>query len=528
MGELNFGRMLRRAYRFSDREAVVDLAGDQRYSYEEHLDRVARLATVLGELAPNDQDSVAVLANAGHHYVELWRACCSGAAVINPLNTRLAPVEIVAILRDAGSPAIVVDAAHADIIDRLRPELPELRVVVLADAGPDDRHVPHDVLLSELLAVNDNASLPDEPAEDNAAVLMYTGGTTGRAKGVVLSQRAITLACYRMQPVVAVGGPQSFLSFMPMFHVGASSSWSFYLPIGGRTVILPGFDAGRINAAVLEEQITAIGAVPTMITLMLDHPDFEPKMFESLELVIYGGAAIPPSLLTRLMDVVPDVAIHQAYGMTEMSGIATALTAADHRIGGPRLQSVGRPALGVELELRHRSTGAPTPAGEVGEIWLKSDSMMTNYWNLPAETEAAVVDGWYRTGDAGRFDGDGYLYLADRVKDMIVTGGENVYSLEVERAITSHPSVIDAAVIGVPDAVWGERVHAVVQYRPPPPHATAPTAAELDGHTRALIAAYKVPKNWTIRSEPLPVSAAGKVLKRRLREELAAGTDEAR
>ncbi len=524
MGELNFGRLLRNSRRFGDDEALVDLAHGLRFSYREHLERVARLAAVLGHLSPHrgqGMDSVAVLANAGSTYVELWRACCSGAAVINPLNTRLASAEIVDILNDSASAAIVVDAAHAQPIDDLRPQLPHLRTVVLADRGPTDRSLPHDFLLSELLESQDRAALPDEPAEDQAAVLMYTGGTTGRAKGVVLSQRAITLAAYRMQPVVDIGGPQSFLSFMPMFHVGASSSWSFYLPLGGRTVVLPAFDAAQVNATIGTEQITAIGAVPTMLAMMLDHTDFEPRMFESLELVVYGGAPMTPTLLARLMDAAPNVSIHQAYGMTEMSGIATALTAADHRAADRRLQSVGRPALGVELELRDRADASPTSSGDVGEIWLRSDSMMTSYWNRPEETNAAIVDGWYRTGDAGHLDPDGYLFLADRVKDMIVTGGENVYSLEVERAVSSHPGVIGVAVIGRPDPIWGEAVHAVVYCDP-----NVVTPEELDQHTRALIAGYKVPKDWTLQDEALPMSAAGKVLKQQLRQRFAAAASE--
>ncbi len=514
-GELNFGRLLRSVSRFGDLEAVVDLEREYRSTYREHLDRVAQMAAALSSLGLTPADNLAVLSDASHTYVELWRACCAGAAIINPINTRLAEPEIVDILTDAESTAIVIDPAYAATIDRLRGQLPRLHTVVLDDtAGSANSDVPHDAKLSELLAAQAGAKLPAEPSPDAPAVLMYTGGTTGRSKGVVLSQRAITLSCYRMQPIVDLGERQSYLSFMPMFHVGASSSWSFYLPAGGRTVVLPTFEPGRVNRVIESEQITAIGAVPTMLTMMLDHQDFRLAMLQSLQLIVYGAAPMPPELLARLQEAAPNAGLHQAYGMTEICGVATALTQADHRRGGTQLQSVGRPALGVALELRDPTTAEPTAAGEVGEIWLSSDSLLTEYWKRPTQTADSLIDGWYRTGDAARLDDAGYVYLADRVKDMVVSGGENVYSLEVENAIASHDQVIAAAVIGLEDPQWGERVHAIVQCDP-----SAVSAAELDAHVRTLIAGYKTPKSWTLQSEELPRSAVGKVLKRVLREQ---------
>ena len=236
-------------------------------------------------------------------------------------------------------------------------------------------------------------------------------------------------------------------------------------------------------------------------------------MFETLELITYGAAPMPPELLKRLMDVTPGVRFWQGYGMTEC-GVATCLTPEDHARGSERLRSVGRAAIGVEVEIRDAETGAPKPPGEIGEIWLRCDSLLKEYWRKPEETSQILrSDGFYRTGDAGRLDDEHYLFLEDRIKDMIVTGGENVYSLEVENAIASHPAVAQVGVVGVADPKWGEAVHAVVVCDP-----DAVTSAELEAYAREQIARFKVPKSWTLQADPLPVSAAGKVLKRELRE----------
>ncbi len=511
--ELNFGRLLRRAQMYESEEAIVDLERGVRFTYGEHLDRVSRLAAVLSGLGLAPTDNVAVLAGASHVYVELWRASLAGAVMINPLNTRLAPAEIVNIINDAESTVIVVDDTHLPIIEQLRPQLPTLRTVILDDTAESNLAASHDYVLSALMSEQPSCPLPAEPLPDAPAVLMYTGGTTGRGKGVVLTQQAITLTAHRMQPIVDLGPKQSYLSFMPMFHIGASSSWSFYLPSGGRTIISAGFDPTAVNATISDEHITAIGAVPTMLTMMFDDASFDATTFSTLQLIVYGGAPMPPALLQRLSAAAPHVGLHQAYGMTEACGVATALTQADHRRGGDRLRSVGRPATGIDLEIRSPTTGAPTSRGEVGEIWLSCDSLMVEYWRQPELTQDALVDGWYRTGDAGHLDDEGYLYLADRVKDMIVSGGENVYSLEVEAAITSVPGVDAAAVVGIADPVWGERVHAFVTADP-----TAITEDLLDTEVREQIAGYKVPRSWTISMDALPLSATGKVLKRELRE----------
>jgi long-chain acyl-CoA synthetase len=508
VAELNFGRILRRAERFRDDIAIQDLANGHQASYGEHFERLRRLCGAMSALGIKRDAPFAVLAGASHHYTELWRTGLLGCGVINPLNTRLAADEIVYILNDSATEVLFVDAAHAEAASELRSRVPGLRhLVQLGDGDPTgcDAHL-EDLMKAE------NAFLPPEPDEAAAAVLMYTGGTTGLPKGVVLSQRAIALVIYRMLLEFPIEPGARFLSFMPMFHIGGITSWGLLLPGGGRTVILPAFEPTAVNQAIRDHEITLIGAVPTMLALMLDQPNFEPSMLASLRLILYGAAPIPPTLLDRLVALSPDLSLAQSYGMTECASTVSILSPLDHRRGGAILQSVGRAAVGVEIDIRE-ANGESVANGEIGEIYVRCDSAMTEYWNKPEQTRNSLVDGWYRTGDAGRMDEQGYLFLADRVKDMIVSGGENVYSLEVENAISSHPEVIEVAVIGLPDELWGETVHAVVVCDP-----EAVDAPELAVFARKTIAGFKVPRTWTFQSEPLPVSAAGKVLKRELRE----------
>jgi acyl-CoA synthetase (AMP-forming)/AMP-acid ligase II len=258
--------------------------------------------------------------------------------------------------------------------------------------------------------------------------------------------------------------------------------------------------------------------VPTMIGMMLNHPDFRPERLATLQQLTYGASPMPAAILHKLLELYPDLQISQGYGMTEASAVLTFLTADDHQKGGERLRSAGRPVPGVMLSIQD-AEGNVLPKGETGEVCAKAGNFMREYWNKPEATEEVFRGGWYHTGDAGYLDHEGYLFLVDRVKDMIVTGGENVYSAEVESAISTHPAVAQVAVIGIPSERWGEEVHAIVVPKPD----TTVTAEEIIAHARERIAGYKVPKSVEFRAEPLPLSGAMKVLKRELREPYWAG-----
>ena len=253
--------------------------------------------------------------------------------------------------------------------------------------------------------------------------------------------------------------------------------------------------------------------VPTMIAMMVNHPDFKPERIQSLKSLIYGASPMPAVLLDRLLAMLPDIELSQGYGMTECSSVLTFLGPDNHRPGDPKLRSVGRPVPGVELSIQN-DEGTSLSAGETGEVCAKGGNFMTEYWRKPEATAEVFEGGWYHTGDAGYLDEEGFLFLVDRVKDMIITGGENVYSVEVENAISSHAAVEQVAVIGIPHELWGEQVHAVVVRAAD----AVVTEEEIIEHARVSIAGYKVPKSVEFRDEPLPLSCAMKVLKRALRD----------
>lgn len=485
--------------------------GNYHGTFQQHGDRVLRLADAMrNQLGMQPGDRFAVMSCNSHEYIELYHAAFLGAAIINPLNLRLAGTELQHILADSGTTVVFVDTIFAEHflrnIAEVRGDLPLRHVVLIGDGSAwQDMHY------EELIAAG-NPVAPPEPEETDPVVLMYTGGTTGLSKGALLEQRAEMLNFYHIGLAVDFGDDRVYLHQTPMFHA-ASMGGVIGLPAtGGTSVTIPLFDPGPVMQLIEAYGVDWTVMVPSMIALMLDHPDFRPDRLSSLRDLVYGASPMPTALLDRLMTALPDLRLWQGYGMTECSSILTFLTPADHQRGGNLLRSAGRPAIGVMIEIRD-DEGRPVARGQDGEVWAQGGNFMREYWRAPEQTELALRDGWYRTGDEGHVDDAGYLYLVDRVKDMIVTGGENVYSIEVENAISTHPAVAQVAVIGIPHAVWGEQVHAIVVLHP---GATA-TADEIRDHVRGSIAGYKVPKSVEFRSEPIPLSGALKPLKRELR-----------
>ncbi len=520
MKELIYHRLLLPAIEiYGDRTAIID--GNHRGTLAAHGDRVFRLARALRDvLGVRPGDRFAVMATNSHQFLELYHAAYLGAGVINPLNLRLAGPELDYIVRDSGTEVVFVDAFFAQhFADAMAssPDPSPIRHTVLIGEG----NGPHDIGYEELLASVEPV-VPDEPEESDAVVLMYTGGTTGLPKGVLLDNRAEILNLYHVAMVVPLQEDSVFLHQTPMFHAASMASILGIPSNGGLSVFVPLFDPGAVLDLIETHGVTQTVMVPTMISMMLGHDDFAPKRLSSLKRLTYGASPMPAALLERLLALYPDLDITQGYGMTEASSLLTFLTGTDHRQGGPRLQSAGRAVAGVALSIRD-AEGNELPSGAVGEIWARAGNFMREYWNKPDATADAFHQGWYRTGDAGYLDEGGYLFLVDRVKDMIVSGGENVYSAEVEQAISKHPAVEQVAVIGIPHDTWGEQVHAIVVLRA---GATA-TNSELIDFTRSRIAGYKAPKSVEVRSEPLPLSGAMKVLKRELRRPYWEGHDRA-
>jgi long-chain acyl-CoA synthetase len=508
--ELVFHRLLLPALeRWADKVGFHD--GSYRATYAQHGDRVLRLADAMRtELGLRPGDRFAVMSCNSHQYLELYHAGLLGAGLINPLNLRLAGPELQHILADSATSVVFVDAVFAEHllrnIEPVRGDLPLRRVVLIGDGD-----VAHDVRY-EALIESGRPLVPDEPDETDPAVLMYTGGTTGVARGAVLEQRAELLNVYHIGIALELSDRRVYLHQTPMFHAASMAAILGIPATGGTSVFVPLFEPGAVMDAIERHGVDWTMMVPTMIAMVLDHPRFKPGRLGSLDDLVYGASPMPAALLDRLVELLPDVRLWQGYGMTECSSVLTFLTADDHRRGGRVVHSAGRPVMGVGLSVRD-DLGHAVPCGTNGEVWARGGNVMREYWHRPAETADVFRDGWYRTGDEGHVDDEGFLYLVDRVKDMIVTGGENVYSIEVENAISGLPGVAQVAVIGIPHRVLGEQVHAIVVLAP----GAEMTPHDIKAHVRARLAGYKVPKSVELRTEPLPLSGALKPLKRELR-----------
>jgi long-chain acyl-CoA synthetase len=362
----------------------------------------------------------------------------------------------------------------------------------------------------QLIASGAPIDFATDVTEDDVAGLFYTGGTTGAAKGVILTHRNLVANALHFQAAWPFGPDTCWLIVAPLFHAAGSIAVLATVWHGGRQVVLGGVDAAAALDLIEAERVTATQVVPTVLAALSDEQLARPRDVGSLRMISHGGAPSATDTLRRAHAAFPDAELLHIYGATETSPIATTFHHEERFLAARQARSCGQPAVGVEIAVVG-DDGARLPTGEVGEVTIRGDNVMAGYWNEPRQTAEALVDGWYRTGDLGYMDDRAFLYLVDRAKDMIVTGGENVYCTEVEDILYRHPAVLEVAVFGIPDLTWGELVYAVVVPR------AAVTEDELIAHCREAIAGYKVPKRLELRTEPLPKSGAGKVLKRELR-----------
>ena len=512
MKELVWHRQLLPAVeRFADRPFLTDTGAGTTTTYAEHGERVLRLANALSsELGVQPGDRVAVISLNSARFEELYHACFLSGAVVNPLNLRFAARELVHVLSDSATKVVFADGFFAPLINSVRDAAGIATVVLVGDAFPGAEVPAHDASYEDLIAAG-KQDAPPEPEEESPAMLMYTGGTTGLPKGVLLSQRSVCLTLYHIGMAVRVERDDVYLAQVPMFHAASMGAIVGVPVTGSRLVTVPMFEPGRVLDLVEEHGVTNSIMVPTMIAMMFAHPGYRPERFRTMQRMTYGASPMPRPVLDRLRAEQPQLELYQGYGMTESAALVSILQPEDHE-DDRLLASAGRPVAGTVVTVQD-DAGRSLPPGEVGEICIRGGQFMSEYWRRPEATEEAFAGGWYHSGDAGYLDAQGYLFLVDRTKDMIVTGGENVYSTEVEQAVAAHPAVAQVAVIGVPDDTWGEAVHAVVVLQP----GATVTQDELVAHARGLIAGYKVPKSVEFRTEPLPLSGAMKVLKRELR-----------
>jgi acyl-CoA synthetase (AMP-forming)/AMP-acid ligase II len=490
-----------------DPGGVATVFGDRTVTWAESLDRVARLAAGLRSLGVGAGDRVAILSLNSDRYHEYLLATWWAGAVVNPVNIRWSAVEIAYSLEDSGSNVLLVDDAYLPLLAQLREAAPVVSTVVHCGEGT----TPEGLLSYASLLEHGTAEDAGRGGDDLAGIF-YTGGTTGFPKGVMLSHANMvvsSLGSCAGGDFVVPGG--ALLHAAPMFHLADLACWAAQNLVGGSHVILPMFTPDGVVAAVERHRPTSALLVPTMLQLLVDAPAVKEADLSSLVKVLYGASPISEALLERIQRTLPHTALTQAYGMTELSPVATLLSPEAH-LDPVLRRSAGRAAPHAEVRIVD-ADGAEVPRGTVGEVVVRGGHVMLGYWEKPEETAAALVDGWMHTGDGGRMDDAGYVFIVDRIKDMIVSGGENVYSAEVENAVAQHPAVAACAVIGVPDQEWGERVHAVVVLQP----GSALELADLREHIKGLIAGYKAPRSLEV-VEALPVSAAGKVLKRELRQ----------
>ncbi|MFK7830772.1 MAG: class I adenylate-forming enzyme family protein [Congregibacter sp.] len=500
--------LIERAARLNPQGLGTSFEG-RHHSYAQLQDRIARLATGLQTFGLNQGDRVAILSlNSDRYYESIFSIGWAGYCMV-PLNTRWALPENEYAIGDAGARAILFDDGFSSQVKLLLESLPGLECAVYMGDGDCPAWASS---YEQLIDANPPAARFESAADDMVGIF-YTGGTTGFPKGVMLSHKAMWASAVSSIPDFGITREGIYLHVAPMFHVADFAGGMGALLRAGGHVILPGFDPAQVLETLASESITHVLLVPSMIKAVMNHPNAASTDVSTLERVFYGASPMPIATLRLFMDTWPDVGLVQAYGQTELAPVITTLSEAAHRKGGDILKSAGQPTPVVDVRVVNEQ-GEDLPQGTQGEVIVSGPNTMIGYWNKPEETANALRDGWVYTGDAGFFDAAGFLYIVDRVKDMVITGGENVFTTEVENAVISHDAVLDVAVIGIPHAEWGEAVHAIVVLHPDQ-HVSEEA---LIAHCRTQIAGYKLPKSVSFRDQPLPLSGAGKVLKTELRK----------
>ena len=488
------------------------ICGAARLSFAQVGERVNRLSSALAGLGIRRGDRAAVLAFNCHRFLELYYAVPQLGASVVPINFRLPPQEVKYILDHSGARAIAVDRELAPLIDSIRNDLETVEHFILMDDEPRAGYINYEELLDQ------GAALYEEPQPDTGELLglFYTSGTTAEPKGVMLTHKNMMSNVEHSEAVYQFQEDEIYLHAAPMFHLADGAAVFSNTARGSVQVFIPRFEPRNVLGTIERERVTTILLVPTMINFLLQVADIDRYDLSSLRHITYGASPIAPDLLRRAMRAF-GCRFGQGYGLTEASPLLTVLRPEDHIITDEkserRLASCGKPVPGVEVRVV-TADGRDAGAGEVGEIIARGPNIMLGYWKREEDTANAIIDGWLRTGDLATVDEDGYIYLVDRKKDMIVTGGENVFSTEVEAALYAHKCVKEAAVIPVPDPQWGEAVHACVTLR----DGQQATPEELIEFCRPRLASYKVPRSVEIIEGELPKGGTGKILKKQLRE----------
>jgi long-chain acyl-CoA synthetase len=472
--------------------AVID--GLESISYAELHRRCRLLAGALQELGLEKGDRVAILANNGQRYIETYMGVPAAGLVVVPLNTRHAVTELKYALEDSQTKVLLSDRDPGELADCVD------HVIMIPDA--------YDTMLNAALEIELGINLQ----ESDLAGLFYTGGTTGKSKGVMLSHRNLIANTFHWLVSVPKREDDIMLVMAPLFHAAGSGGVIANIWTLGTQVTLAVFDPKTALDLIEQHGITDSLGVPTMLAAIAEEQLIRPRKIDTLKTLAHGGSPIATEVLRRSHSAFPGAELVEVYGATELSPLCTVLNNEQNLINSPLARSCGRPTVGNEIDILDPSGHTLLP-GEIGEVVVRGANVMQGYWNKPEQTAAVLKDGAYWTGDLGYMDDQGYVFLVDRSKDMIVTGGENVYCTEVEEVLYQHPAVLEAAVFGVPDDKWGEAVWAVIV----PREGNETESAQIIEFCRERIAGYKVPKGIDVQLDPLPKSGPGKVLKRELR-----------
>jgi acyl-CoA synthetase (AMP-forming)/AMP-acid ligase II len=494
------------AQRYPDKTAFI--FEDRRHTFREVNQRVNSLVNALADLGVGKGDRVGILAYNCSQYFEVFGLAKAGRVCV-PLNYRSVGRELSYLINNSEISALIVESEFVDVVESIRHELDGVRTLICLDAEVEGM-LNYEELIGRFP--------PDEPTDeieaDDPCILFYTSGTTGRPKAAIHTHRSMVADA--TLPHRRLGPDDIVLCVMPFFHVGGLAAHLVAAFAAGATILIhKKFDESLVLEAIEKERLTYIFLVPAMIIRLLEHSNLSQYDLSSLHTVGYTGAPMPVEALRRGVRLLGDVFV-QEFGQTETLNM-TVLTREDHRLEGTpkerrRLESAGKPLKEGELRIVNEQ-GRDVPIGEPGEIIARSDRMMKGYWRLPMDTAETIKDGWLHTGDVGKMDEDGYIYVVDRRKDMIISGGENIYPREIEEVLYMHPAVLEAAVVGVPDDKWGESVKAVVVLRP----GSAVCEEEIIEFCKDHMASYKKPRSVEFWDD-FPRTGSGKIKKGEIRE----------
>ncbi|MGQ9636812.1 MAG: fatty acid--CoA ligase [Thermodesulfobacteriota bacterium] len=512
------GDTLKKAYKlYPKKEGFI--CGDRRYTYKEFFNRVQRLSHFLHNLGMEKGDKIAILHPNCHYFLECYYGISQIGAISVPINYRLSPGEISFILKDSESRILIVDPLFQKTVDALREESPEIEKIIWTGDGMVHKE-SRDLRYDEWIEKSKEEPFPEiKQDEGEIAQIYYTSGTTGRPKGVMLSHKNVMTHALGTIAEIHLTDRDVWIHVAPLFHLAdAWATWAITW-VGGTHVMVREFDPKIVLEMIQKERVTLTNLIPTMLNLMVNHPEVGRFDYSSLRVLLSGGAPIAPEVVRKIVETFKCDYI-QTYGMTETSPYLTLSILKNHlKKLSPEEQlkiksKTGREFIGVELKVvNERGEEVRKDEKEVGEIIVRGDIVTRGYWKLPEETEKSIREGWLYTGDLAVMDEEGYVTIVDRKKDMILTGGENVYSTEVENVLYMHPSILECAVIGVPDPKWGEAVKGIVVLKP----GHKVTEEEIIKFCKERIAHYKAPKTIDFM-DSLPRTGSGKIHKKGLRE----------